>query len=184
MFSNADVVSRALTGDQRARLEWNGRFRSVLAGTARREFRMSPEDIEDLWQDLLLALLDRDGRQLRAYRRKAPLRSWLCAIWRHRCLDFKRRRSARVQPCMDSKEPVNVVCARFIGNAHACQALSLVGERDRLLLQLYFIQAWSQRDIATRLQAPENTVASRLLRAKVRFKRLASCLHVWITARL
>ena len=174
MYSDGDLVSRVLARDPSAWLEWNARFRSVLSGIARREFRMAPEDIEDLWQDLLLALLDGDGRQLRSYRREASLRSWLSAIWRHRCLDFKRRRTARLQTCMNSNGTTNIACTRHLLETRmlARQALSLAGDRDRLLLQLYFIHGWSQRDIAARLHSPESTVASCLLRAKARIKRL------------
>jgi hypothetical protein len=45
----------------------------VRTAIARREFRLSQEDIEDLLQDLALALLNDSGRQLRAYRQEASL---------------------------------------------------------------------------------------------------------------
>jgi DNA-directed RNA polymerase specialized sigma24 family protein len=54
----------------------------------------------------------------------------------------------------------------------AGQALRLAGERDRILLQLHFIQGWSQKEIAGSLRISENTIASSLARAKVRLKKI------------
>jgi len=180
MYSDLEHVAGVLAGDQPAWLEWNGRFRSVLTGIARREFRIAPEDTEDLLQDLVVALLERDGRQLRAYRQEASLLSWLCTIWRHRCLDFKRRRSLHARSWLDVTGGIGscrLTPGRSVGHPVemrllAGQALGLAGARDRMLLQLHFIQGWSQRDIASHVRAPENTIASSLARAKVRIRRI------------
>src|SRR5215471_15160141 len=94
MYSDREFVELLLAGDCVAWQEWDRRFRPLLAAIARREFRLGPQDIEDLLQDLALTLLKQEGRQLKAYRGEASLRRWLSAVWRRRCLDFKRRRPA------------------------------------------------------------------------------------------
>ena len=162
-----ELVERVLAGDRAAWQEWDARFRPVLAAIARREYRLAREDIEDLLQDLALALLNDSGRQLRAYRQEASLRSWLCSVWRHRCVDLKRRRSACPLP-VSAPFPALSIEASLL----ASQALQLARDRDRFLLQMHFIYGWSQRDLAASLQIPENTVASCLARARMRLKKI------------
>jgi DNA-directed RNA polymerase specialized sigma24 family protein len=67
-----------------------------------------------------------------------------------------------------------MLCARHPVESRllARQALGLAGARDRMFLQMYFIQGWSQKDIAAQLQAPENTVASCLARARLRVQKI------------
>jgi RNA polymerase sigma factor (sigma-70 family) len=176
MYSDRELVEGALAGDGAVWREWDRRFRPILAGIARREFRMLPEDIEDLLQDLALALWKEGGRQLRAYRQKACLRSWLCAVWRHRCLDLKRRQKIRARCDLEGphagadERPRHSVEARLL----VAQALRLAGERDRALLQLHFIQGWSQREIAACFEIPEKTIVSSLFRARKRLKRIVA----------
>jgi RNA polymerase sigma factor (sigma-70 family) len=174
MFSDSELLERVLAGDRTAWQEWEGRFRPVLAGIARRDFRLPWEDIEDLLQDLAVALLNDGGRQLRAYRHEGSLRSWLCAVWRHRCLDLKRRRFPSGGPMLEPPQPGFSLSPRHSIEVRllAGQALRLVGERDRILLRLHFIQGWSQREIAGSLGISENTVASSLARAKVRVRKI------------
>jgi DNA-directed RNA polymerase specialized sigma24 family protein len=167
MYSDGELVERLLAGDGAAWQEWDDRFRPVLAGIARREFRLPPEDIDDLLQDLAVALLNEDGRQLRAYRNEAPLRSWLCAVWRHRCLDLKRRR-----PVLGLHAPIPFLTRPIEICLTAGEALRLAGERDRFLLQMHFLYGWSQRDLAIGMRMPVNTIASCLSRAKVRLKKI------------
>ncbi|MBV8845290.1 MAG: sigma-70 family RNA polymerase sigma factor [Bryobacterales bacterium] len=162
-----DLVEQLLAGDPTAWHEWNARFRPVLAAIARREFRLPPEDIEDLLQDLALALLNDSGRQLRAYRQEASLCSWLCAIWRHRCLDLKRRRSGCRLPAF-----VPLLSPSIEASLLASETLGLASKRDRFLLQMHFIDGWSERDLAASLQIPENTIASSLARARTRLKKI------------
>ena len=173
MNSERELVAGLLAGDQLAWMEWGRLFRPVLTRIARREFRLNPEDIEDLWQDLLLSLLDQEGHQLKGFRREAPLRSWLCAIWRHRCLDFKRRQTVRTRCWPDSARLVQVVFSQRTVETRllARQALDFVGERDRVLLQMHFMLGWSQREPAARLRTPETRLRSYLRRAKLRIRR-------------
>jgi DNA-directed RNA polymerase specialized sigma24 family protein len=163
-----ELLERMLAaGDRTAWQEWDARFRPVLTAIARREFRLPREDIEDLLQDLAVALLNDSSRQLRAYRQEASLCSWLCAIWRHRCLDLKRRRSARGLPAL-VPFPARCIEASLL----ASETLRLASKRDRFLLQMHFIYGWSERDLAVSLHIPENTIASYLARARMRLKKI------------
>ena len=162
-----ELVERVLAGDRTAWQEWDARFRPVLAAIARREFHLPQEDIEDLLQDLALALLNDSGRQLRAYRQEASLCSWLCSIWRHRCLDLKRRRSACQLPA-----PVPFPAHPIEASLLASETLRLACKRDRFLLQMHFIYGWSERELAASLRIPENTIASCLARARMRLKKI------------
>lgn len=164
---DGDLVERMLAGDRTAWQQWDARFRPVLAAIARREFRLPQDDIEDLLQDLALALLNDSGRQLRAYRQEASLCSWLCAVWRHRCVDLTRRRSACRLPA-----PVSFPAVSIEASLLASQTLRLACKRDRFLLKMHFIYGWSERDLAASLRIPENTIASCVARARMRLKKI------------
>ena len=145
MYSDRQLVDRVLVGDRVAWQEWDTRFRPVLTAIARREFRLPPEDIDDLLQDLAVVLLKEGGRQLRAYRHRASLKSWLCAVWRHRCLDLKRRQAFRGMRVPDPRLDHSIEVRLMAG-----QALYLAGARDGFLLQMHFMQGWSQKDLPSR----------------------------------
>jgi len=164
---DGELVERMLAGDRTAWQQWDARFRPVLTAIARREFRLPQEDISDLLQDLALALLNDSSRQLRAYRQEASLCSWLCSVWRHRCVDLKRQRSAGPLPA-PCPPPSTSIEASLL----ASQTLWLARERERFLLQMHFIHGWSLRDLAFSLQISQNTVASCLTRARIRLKKI------------
>jgi len=170
MCPDCKFVEMLLARDRGAWKEWDRRFRPILAAIARREFRLGPPDIEDLLQDLALTLLKHDGRELKAYRGEASLRRWLCAVWRRRCLDFKRRRQApSAQPDSLALPPLRIEMHFFVW-----QVLELASQRDRVLLQMHFLEDLSHKDIAARLRLSVNAIGPSLTRAKARLRKIVT----------
>jgi RNA polymerase sigma factor (sigma-70 family) len=170
MYPDCEFVELLLAGDCLAWQEWDRRFRPLLAAIARREFRLGQQDIEDLLQDLALTLLMQEGRQLRAYRGEAPLRRWLSAVWRRRCVDFKRRRRApSTYPDLPALQPLTMEMHFYVW-----QALQLVNNRDRVLLRMHFLEDLPHKDIAARLRLSVNAIGPSLSRAKARLRKVAT----------
>jgi RNA polymerase sigma factor (sigma-70 family) len=170
MVPDSELVARILAGEAGGWQEWNRRFHPVLTRIAYREFRLTPEDTEDLLQNLALSLVMSDGRLLQAYRGQARLQSWLCTMWRHRCVDLKRRsvagRSTSPSATLERRsDPTEGLCL-------ARQALALASARDRRLLQMHFILGLSHKEIAARFEISENAVGPALDRAKRRLKKI------------
>jgi RNA polymerase sigma-70 factor (ECF subfamily) len=169
-----ELISEAIAGNGAAWEEWIRRFWPALTRIAQCEFRLSAEDIEDLLQELVVALLADGGRRLKAYRGDAPLHCWLRSVWRHRCLDLKRRRSVANKYChsrtvagSDDWYRENVDLRILTG-----EVMQHVSDRERLLVDMYFLQGVPQRDIAEHLSISENTVASSLARARGRMRKV------------
>ena len=170
VVSDNELVASILAGNPDAWQEWNRRFHPVLARIAYREFHLTREDTEDLLQNLALSLVMPDGRLLHAYREEARLQSWVCAIWRNRCVDLKRRsvsgRSTWSAATLETRsDPIE-------GLLLARQALGLASARDRRLLLMHFILGLSHKEIAVRLEISKNAVGPALDRAKRRLKKI------------
>lgn len=82
---------RALDGDARAYAQFLDGVAGYLRGTLRRRLRSSESDIEDVLQEILLAL----HKGLHTYRRQVPLTAWIAAIARHKIIDHYRSHSLR-----------------------------------------------------------------------------------------
>jgi RNA polymerase sigma-70 factor (ECF subfamily) len=80
--------SRAGAGDEHAYRQALERIAARLRGYLRRRMQGSPDDLEDLVQDTLLAIHLQRG----TYDPALPLGSWVLAIARHKLVDLWRRR--------------------------------------------------------------------------------------------
>jgi len=132
-------------------------------------YASNPSEAEDIAQDALL----------RAWRRRSTLRDedrrnqWLATIVRNEAF----RQHARLRPDPTSSiefsegaEDERVLAAVELADLHA--ALSLLSERDRLLLEMKYEEDLTQGMIARRLGIPEGTVKVRLHRARNRLRLL------------
>lgn len=132
-------------------------------------YASNPSEAEDIAQDALL----------RAWRRRSTLRDgdrrnqWLATIVRNEAF----RQHARLRPDPTSSiefsegaEDERVLATVELADLHA--ALSLLSERDRLLLEMKYEEDLTQGMIARRLGIPEGTVKVRLHRARNRLRLL------------
>ena len=85
------LLLRALDGDSRAYAQFLDGVAGYLRGTLRRRLRSRESDIEDVLQEILIAL----HKGLHTYRRQVPLTAWIAAIARHKIADHYRSYSAR-----------------------------------------------------------------------------------------
>jgi RNA polymerase sigma-70 factor (ECF subfamily) len=79
---------RAQSGDEAAYREALARIAARLRGYLRRRMQSSPDDVEDLVQETLLALHLQRG----TYDPTLPVSAWVLAIARHKLVDLWRRR--------------------------------------------------------------------------------------------
>jgi RNA polymerase sigma-70 factor (ECF subfamily) len=75
----------------------SGSFRQFAAADLRR-FSLQPQDMEDVLQEILLAI----HLKRHTWRADRPILPWLRAITRHKLVDFVRRRSRRGALPLDS----------------------------------------------------------------------------------
>ena len=132
-------------------------------------YASNPGEAEDIAQDALL----------RAWRRRSTLRDpasrnyWLPTIVRNEAF----RQHARVRPdptatieFSEGAEDEQVLAAVELADLH--DALALLSERDRRLLEMKYEEDLTQASIARRLGIPEGTVKVRLHRARNKLRLL------------
>src|SRR4051794_35732211 len=144
----------------------------MARSVAIREFHLSVSDAEDVFQGVLLSLMEFDYLQLRSYRGEAPICHWLCGIVRHRCLDHLRKLRSRhaLEDGIHSATPLaDDDLERKIA---VKEALSRLSRRDQTLLRLFFFEGRSYKHIAQVLGIGENTLGTWLFRAKGRLQEI------------
>jgi RNA polymerase sigma-70 factor, ECF subfamily len=85
------LLLQALEGDARAYAQFLDGVAGYLRGTLRRRLRSCESDIEDVLQEILIAL----HKGLHTYRRQVPLTAWIAAIVRHKVADHFRGHAQR-----------------------------------------------------------------------------------------
>jgi RNA polymerase sigma-70 factor (ECF subfamily) len=182
----AALVRDCIAGDDAARARlWSGYNGLVRAALRRRLTQLTgnppaSEDVEDLTHDLFVRLMQDDCRALRRLRNARALGAWLVVVARNQAADHLRRtsREDRTQEAFLREEPAAYVASpetrvhRDEQRAQLREQLNQLGERDRLILDLYYQRGLRYADIASILGLNINTVATRLRRAKARLLEL------------
>ena len=165
--SDAQLVARCRAGESGA---WNAfveRFSRYVYAICSRGFRLSPEDAEDVFQEVFA----------RAYERLTELRSddavlpWLAQLTRRLCIDRLRVLARNAPVTTEPTEEAADEMLRLIDEAIAVRAaLDAVGDPCRDLLDRFFCRDESYRTIGAALDLPAGTIASRISRclAKIR----------------
>lgn len=137
-------------------------------------FRMpSKADADDVLQDVFLTAY----RKLPQLKNPSAFRPWLVSIARSKCADYFRKKATQYEIPIDTLTERELCASRHgvsLTNA-VRETLSLLGDRDKHILYLYFWKEMPQADIARLLNIPIGTVKSRLHTAKQNFKKQYSC---------
>jgi RNA polymerase sigma factor (sigma-70 family) len=152
------LLARGLAGDEPA-------YRTFLAGLARHlrswlrgRLGRLPEEVEDLLQEILLAV----HNQRHTYDPKQPLNPWVHAIARYKIIDLLRRRSRNEM----LNDPLDDDDQLFVGvNGDAAEArydlaklLNELPDRQRLPILYVKIEGASVADAAKRTGMSESAV--------------------------
>lgn len=167
---DGELVRQTLAGDQAAFAELVNRYRDAACGVAY-HYLGGFDDAQDAVQEAFVhAYLHL--RQLSDPGKFAP---WLRRITANACADLLRRRGDRLISLDEEEEGVTMAeriaspgqdperqAARIVVR----EALSRLSEKTRLAVTLFYIDGYSQEEVAGFLEVPVNTVRSRLRRAK------------------
>jgi RNA polymerase sigma-70 factor, ECF subfamily len=165
--------SKAPSGGDFAELfEHEGILRAAAANLCRKQW-----ETDDLVQDTF----ERALRFLQAGNpRPAHLRAWLVSILRNAFIDRIRRRAVTFEPLAESgdarapaapeSEPEPAWAGVSIAEVRA--ALGALDADQRQAFELHYLEGLSYRDVAERMSIPQNTVASRLFRARKALRRV------------
>jgi RNA polymerase sigma-70 factor, ECF subfamily len=124
------------------------------------------DDYEDVVQDTLERALRHLARNDQPVRNT---RAWLMAILRNTFVDRIRTRrstSLALEDCLAPAEPEPEPAWLDLTLADVRAASASIAPSLRDIFELFHLEGLCYREIATRLSVPENTVASRLFRAR------------------
>lgn len=152
------LLIRGLAGDATAYHIFLGELAAHLRSFLRRRLARLPEEVEDLVQELLLAI----HNQRHTYDPEQPLTAWVRAIARYKLIDLLRRRSRSdlLHDPLDEEE--ELFAAADAGAAEArydvAKLLQELPDRQRLPILYVKIEGGSVADTAKRTGMSESAV--------------------------
>ncbi len=158
--TDAELVRRCRAGDADAWNELVERYSRYVYAIAVRGFRLSDEDAEDVFQDVFTRVYTR----LDTLRDESALRPWIAQLTRRRCLDAIAG-GRRELPTEDLAAEEGSADLAEIEEAYAVrEALASLTDTCRDILDRFFARDQSYRTIASELDIPAGTIASRIAR--------------------
>jgi RNA polymerase sigma-70 factor, ECF subfamily len=148
----------SLAGDAAAYRIFLDELTTHLRSYLRRRLRGLPEEVEDLLQELLLAV----HNKRHTYDPKQPLTAWVQAIARYKLVDLLRRRSRGdvLTDPLDEDDQVFATTANDAAEAHydVAKLLRALPDRQRLPILYVKIEGASVTDTAVRTGMSESAV--------------------------
>ncbi len=133
-------------------------------------FRLSGKsDADDVLQEIYLTAY----RRFDQLKNPASFKAWLISIARSKCNDYFREKAVQLDIPLEVMEDQTFAASRhgLTEQSTVRETLSLLGDKDKQILYLFFWKELPQAEIAKRLNIPIGTVKSRLHTAKQNFKR-------------
>jgi len=169
--SDRALIDRVLAGDPQAADQFVARFTRLVWWILLHRLRLAPESAEEVYQDVFVHLCEDDYRRLRMWTGEGDLAAYLGPIVRHRGLDFINKDQR--EPLTELDSDLDQVDERPGPEEQACldeqrdrleQAVAGLGEQDRRLYKLRFVEDRSYREISASLEITVNNVGVRLTR--------------------
>ena len=152
------LLVSGLVGDESAYRTFLGELATHLRPWLRGRLARSPEEVEDLLQDLLLAI----HNQRHTYEPKQPLKPWVHAIARYKIIDLLRRRSRNemLNDPLDDEDQLFVAVNGDAAEARydLAKLLDELPDRQRLPILYVKIEGASVADAAKRTGMSESAV--------------------------
>lgn len=162
----AELMRAANRGDAKSYHRLLTELAPMLRGAARRGFArygVSPEDVEDVVQETLLAL----HLKRHTWNEAQPLVPWVLAIARNKLVDNLRRRGRRVHLPIDEISDT-LAAEELVGDMNGVDAERLMARlkgRQRDIVLAISIEGASARQVAERLGMTEGAVRVALHRS-------------------
>lgn len=123
----------------------------------------SRADADDVTQDVLIQLYKTE----KEFESDSHLKNWLIRVTVNQCKMYFRAPWRRVEPIEDYAETLGFEQPEY---ADLFTAVMRLGKQYRVPLLLYYYEGYSTAETAALLGLPENTVSTRLRRARAKLK--------------
>jgi RNA polymerase sigma factor (sigma-70 family) len=166
-LSDADVVARCRAGEEAAWRELVERFSRYVYAIATRAYRLSPDDAEDVFQEVFARAYQHLGR----LRDDEAIRPWIGQLTRRLCID-RLRRGWHEEPAAEQIEPADPddVLGTLDEALSVRDALATLSGDCREILDRFFGRDESYHAIGGALGIPPGTIASRISRCLAKLR--------------
>jgi RNA polymerase sigma-70 factor (ECF subfamily) len=165
LLTDKDLVARCREGDDEAWHLLVERFSRYVYAICTQGFRFSPQDAEDVFQDVFARVYEQIGK----LRDDAAVRPWIAQLTRRLCID--RLRSAREAPAEDIEpQGFDDKLAELDEALAVREMLATLPENCRDILDRFFARDESYKTIGDALDLPAGTIASRISRCLEKLK--------------
>ena len=172
------LLARLLAGDDLAWSELVAQCSPLLMAVAAKVFNMygAPgrgQDVEDAVADVWKNLLENNQRVLRECRLNGNFLQVVHVLARHRAIDILRKRRGRHVVSLEHDWPLAAAHEEdtVASDELVAAAIVALGERERLLVQLFFLQGKKYREIAALTGIPQNSIGPTLARAIAKMRK-------------
>jgi RNA polymerase sigma-70 factor (ECF subfamily) len=174
--ADSELIRRCLARDEEAWAAMVERYAGYLYALAVRGFRFSPQEAEEVIQDTFAQVFEHLGE----YRGTGPLAAWIGTIARNVARQRLRTRARHPETVLPD-EAADTAQQRALEAVEAAllvhDALTRLEAPCDDVLRRFFIMEQKYGEIASALQVPPGTVASRIARCLVRLRKIVQDLH-------
>jgi len=169
--ADKDLVQRCLAADEEAWAALVERYADYVYAVAIRGFRLTPADAEEVLQDTMLQVYE----HLADFRGTGALRAWIGTIAQNASRQHLRGRARRSESALPN-EVIDAAQQQALDAVEeSSQTRSALAQLDlpcREILEKFFFHSRKYAEIASDLDIPAGTVASRIARCLVRLRRI------------
>ncbi len=134
------------------------------ASLACHRYSVDPSEIEDLYHEIIVQLVEDDYRRLRSFRKESSIKTWLAAIALNYVRNYVSRKPTAIS--LDDLPHDSSVCApkqehRLLAKerrARLQRATKALSRRELLLLQLLKSEKLTHADVANEMQIKVDSV--------------------------
>lgn len=185
---DADLIERAVAGDQQAFSQLRQKYYPTIAGLIRRMMRNS-DDVEDLVQETFVKAFN----AIASFNHEYAFSTWLYRIASNHCIDFLRKKRLKTfsidQPMEthDGELHYEISDSTWLPDTdiHNQEKTSLLNaaiqelpEKYRVVIELRHTEELDYQEIANKLGLPLGTVKAHLFRAReMLYKKLKNKMY-------
>lgn len=183
-LNDAQIVAKTLQDNQNFRYIIQ-RYEAKLTRYIRRMSNFSPEEIEDVLQDIFIKVY----QNLNAYDQDQKFSSWIYRIAHNHIISTFRKKKARPEPAFSnddedifesiaSDEDIRKNIDMNIAKNKIGDVLASMDEKYREALVLKYLEEYDYKEISFILKKPMGTIATLINRAKKQFIKKAQELNI------
>ena len=167
-----DLVRRCIKGDSRSQKELYNLLKGRLMGVCLR-FNPNQDEANDIFQEAMIRVF----KNIKKARKVDSVIAWATRITSNVAIDMYRRKRAAVMVSLDDSQVAEFTskeldAIRRLELEELLGLIQMLPPNYRIVFNLYLIDGYSHKEIASRLEIAESTSRALLTRAKRRMIEL------------